>query len=248
MLPRSKFDALPETARYCFLLLGHVHDEISWLQRMAYAASRAKIRKSAIEKSGKMMQATFLCRLLLGKLFEFRKVMIAQNSPIQQFITDYFEPADRAAGAAKVAAIQEFYRTEKWIRVARNKHFLHYPTIEDVSDTLNDPMIEWHPEVVHGEHSANTLYLTSDVMANYAWFRLANPDNPMQGFDEALNTLRELAQLTLSAIEQSLGHFIDVNLMALSDHKKISLPVSQTLNDVDLNYFVKTEGVTQIED
>jgi hypothetical protein len=34
LMPSEKFNALSVGDRYCFLVLGHIHDEISWLQRM----------------------------------------------------------------------------------------------------------------------------------------------------------------------------------------------------------------------
>lgn len=239
-IPKDKFDRLSEADRYCFLLLGHIHDEISWLQRMAYVATRSAPRGSKLERAGNMMQATFLARLLLGKLFEFKKVMGAEGSPISQFIANYFRPDDKALGTAQVEAILGFYKKEKWIRVARNKHFLHYPALADVVGTLNDPELEWHVEIAHGKKSSNTFYPASDVMANYAWFRLANPNEPMKGLAEALDTIRELAQLTLSSLEQSIGYFVDKNLLELSTNAKIRIPALQSIHDVRLDYFVKT--------
>lgn len=239
-ISRAKFDALPEADRYCFLLLGHVHDELSWLQRMAYVASRSGPSGKEVEKSGNMMQATLLARLLLGKLFEFQIIMGGENSTISKFIANNFRPGDKSAGTAKVKAIIDYYIQEKWIRAARNKHFLHYPTQGDVTATLNDPEIEWEPEIYHGKKSSNTFYPTSDVLANYSWFRLANPEKPMEGFDEALHTIRDLANLTMSTLEQTIGYFVDEKLAKLSDSKVMKLQVSESIHEFRLNYFMKT--------
>lgn len=180
-IPREKFDALSEADRYCLLLLGHIHDEISWLQRMAFAASHRNRRGTDLEKSADLMPTTFLARLLLGKLFEFKKVMAADGSPIRNFISDFWRPGDQAAGSAQVEKILALFREEKWIRIARNKHFLHYPELGDVSETLQDKNIEWHVEIAHGKKSSNTFYPASDVFANYAWFARVNEKEPMAG-------------------------------------------------------------------
>ena len=100
-VPRDRFDALSPEEKYCFLLLGHVHDEISWLQRMAYAASRQKPRESEVECSASMMQAMFMARLFLGKLFEIH-VALDKSKPLQEFIALYFKPDDSSAGEEKV--------------------------------------------------------------------------------------------------------------------------------------------------
>lgn len=238
-IPKVKFDALSEVDRYCVLLLGHVHDELSWLQRIAYVASRSVTRGNSLQRSGNMMQVTFLTRLLLGKLFEFKQVMGKQNSSISQFIAKNFHPDDPKIGQAKVKELQDFYSKEEWIRVARNKHFLHYPNLEDVRETLNDPKIDWRLEIAHSKKSSNTFYPTSDVLANYAWFRLANPSHPLKGLGEALDTTRELALLTLSVLERSIINFVDSHLHPLSEHTVVKIPVKGTVHEMRLNYFVK---------
>ena len=184
-----------------------------------------------------MMQTTFLVRLMIGKLHEFNNIL---GDPIRGFITRYFDPQSEAVGQATVEQIREVHSIEKWISPARNKHFLHYPKFNDVGDTLLGAEIEWHVEIAHGAKSGNTFYPTSDVLANYAWFRLANPDDPMQGFDDALMASLNLARLTLDAIERSIANFVNIRLMDLGDNKKVELPVAQNINDVRLDYFLKT--------
>lgn len=237
-IPKEKFDSLSEVDRYCFLLLGHVHDEISWLQRMALIASQSGLSDDAAQQSGDMMQMTFLARLLLGKLFEFKRVLSTDSSPLPQFIASSFDPEDEKVGRSRVDEILAYYRKEKWIRVARNKHFLHYPDFTDVIDTIKDPEIDWQVDIYHGKKSANTLFPTSDVMANYAWFRLANPKSPMEGFTEALDTIRELAKLTLGTLEYTLANFVDRRLLDLSDNEEIKLTVRDNLKDLRLSYFI----------
>ena len=238
-IPHDKFNALTIEEKYCFLTLGHVHDEISWLQRMAYIASKSDTKGHDLEMSGKMMQATFLARLLLGKLFEFKVVMGSSESIISKFITIYYCPSDKSTGSAQVKTISDYYLEEKWIRTARNKHFLHYPSLSDVQETLKDPNIEWLPEIAHGKISSNTFYPTSDVMANYAWLKLENPKEPMKGLNEALGTIRELALLTIKTLEQSIGYFVDDKLLKLSENHEIKLS-AESIYEIKLNYFVST--------
>lgn len=238
-IPQDKFKALSVEEKYCFLTLGHIYNEISWLQRMAYIFARSSSVGRDLESAANVMQATLLARLLLGKLFEFKIIMGENQSIISKFISNYYNPNDRSQGNAQVKILNDYYSKEKWIRTARNKHFLHYPTLADVSETLNDTNILWQPEIAHGKASSNTFYPTSDVMANYAWFKLANQDEPMKGFDEALGTIRELALLTINTLEQSIGYFTNEKLLALSDNREITL-VTQSINDIKINYFLAT--------
>lgn len=238
-IPQDKFNALTIEEKYCFLTLGHIYNEISWLQRMAYISSRSTSIGHDLESAGNMMQATLLARLLLGKLFEFKIIMGGNESPISRFIANYYKPQDENAGIAQVRILNDYYLKEEWIRTARNKHFLHYPTLADVTETLNDVNIVWQPEIAHGKASSNTFYPTSDVMANYAWFKLANPAKPMIGFDETLRTIRELALLTIDTLEKSIGYFTNEKLLALSDNQEIKL-AAESIHEIKINYFVAT--------
>lgn len=236
-IPPSRFKALTEEHQYCLLVLGHIHDELSWLQRMAVLTSRPHQFKNEVERQGGVMQVTMLARLLFGKLFEFQVLLSPQQSPIRRFISEFYRPSEPAASAARVDKILAQFETESWIRVGRNKHFMHYPSLNDVRETLNDPKIEWLLEVFHGKLSSNTFYPTSDVLANYAWFRLVNPDEPMKGLDEALSMLRSITSTTLQTLEQSIGYFIDVRLMPLSENERVRLNVP-SIHDQRLPYFV----------
>lgn len=238
-IPQDKFNALTTEEKYCFLTLGHIHDEISWLQRMSYIASKSDTNGHTIERSGNMMQATFLARLLLGKLFEFYEIMGGNESHISNFIAIYYNPQDTIAGKRQIKSIKDYYTDEKWIGRARNKHFFHYPKFGDVQETLTDPNLEWLPEIAHGKKSSNTIYPTSDVMANYAWFKLANPKEPMKGFEEALANIRELALLTIQTIEQSIGYFVNEKLLSFSENDEIKLS-AESIYEIKLNYFVST--------
>lgn len=238
-IPREKFEALSETDRYCFLLMGHVHNELSWLRRMTYIASRSGPNECEASNSGNMMQATFLVRMLLGKLFEFKNLLGAEHSIISKFISDYFHPDATNMGTDKVKEIIDCYGKDDWIRAAKNKHFLHYPTLSDVRETLSDKNIEWEPEIYHGVKSSNTFYPTSDVLANYAWFRLVSPDRPMEGLDFALLATRELSKLVLQALEQSMGNFIDINLAKIESSNEIKIEVPGSLHLMKLDYFMQ---------
>jgi hypothetical protein len=153
---------------------------------------------------------------------------------------DYFNPKDKSEGTAKIESILEHHKKKEWIRTARNKHFLHYPNQSDVDELLNDPQLEWDVTVVHGKKSSNTLYPASDVMANYAWFKLANTNKPMEGFDEALETILVLARETLNTLEQSIGFFIEERLINLSDNEEVTMHVSESIHDVRLSYFMNS--------
>ncbi|MNT57246.1 hypothetical protein D3C72_1946050 [compost metagenome] len=60
----------------------------------------------------------------------------------------------------------------------------------------------------------------------------------MEGFTEALDTIRELAKLTLGTLEYTLANFVDRRLLDLSDNEEIKLTVRDNLKDLRLSYFI----------
>lgn len=186
------------------------------------------------------MQTTLLFRLLLAKLFEFKQVMETEKATIQAFIVANYRPADHDAGMSRIEAIFQSYEDEAWIRIARNKHFLHYPTLADVRSTLDDKNVQWELEIVHGAKSSNTFYPTSDAFANYAWMKRANPEAPMRGLEDALAVLTKLASLTMETLEESIGHFVDANLMKLGDNEEVTM-LAPSISDLRLSYFIATD-------
>lgn len=231
------FAALLEEDRYCLLLAGHIHDELNWLQRMAFISTRQQNLGSSVERGGKMMQTTMLVRLLLGKLWEFNEVFSPQNAHLRAFVVKYYKPEEKDAGSNKVREILAAFESQEWLRSARNKHFLHYPKFGDIKDALNDANMEWHFESFHGKNSVNTFYPTADVLANYSWFRRVNVEKPTSGFEDAVDALIGLTRLTLDALEVSIAHFIDVNLVQFRDSKEITLS-GPPLRSLRLPYLV----------
>jgi len=241
-IPPEVFTALADHDKYALLLLGHIHDELSWLQRMAYVASRRIGDAGDLENSANMMQATFLARMMLGKLWEFRVVLKDQASPLAKFIVNNWRPDEAEAGTLRVQEILAAYESSAWLGVARNKHFLHYPRFSDVEDTIRDPNIVWEVQIAHGFKSRNTFYPSSDAFANYAWFRRVNEEEPMRGLEEALKVLDRVAVLAMDTLEEAIGYFVDRKLMPFSEHEEITI-YAPSIHDLRLGYFVSTEQI-----
>jgi len=238
-IPVAKFTALSIQDRYCLLLMGHIHDELSWLQRMAYIASRSEPGSSREANSANMMQALLVSRLFLGKLHEF--YVVFRDVPALRLFVEAHYSTTPGAGAVKVADIEASFNSHVWLRTARNQSFLHYPTLGQATPTLEDPNVVWDLEIIHGRKTANTMYPTADVFANLHWFKIANPQDAMGGLAGALDAAKGLALLVMQTLEQTIGNFVHRNLQDLSSHEVIRLPVRDSIYDVRIDYFMNVE-------
>jgi hypothetical protein len=238
-IPAAKFTALAVHDRYCLLLMGHIHDELSWLQRITYIASRSEPGTSREENSANLMQVLLVSRLFLGKLHEF--YVVFRDVPALRLFVEAHYSTTPGAGTQKVGEIEAAFNSHAWLRTARNQSFLHYPTLGQATTTLEDPKVVWDLEVLHGRNTANTMYPTADVFANMHWFKIANPQDAMGGLAGALDAAKGLAALVMQTLEQTIGNFVHQNLQDLSNHEVVRLPVRDSIHDVRINYFMNVE-------
>lgn len=206
--------------------MGHIQDELSWLQRMTYIASRSEPGSNREKNSASMMQVLLTSRLFLGKLHEF--YVVFRDVPVLRLFVEAHYSTIPGASTQKVAEIEAAFNSHVWLRTARNQSFLHYPTLGQATPTLEDPNVVWDLEILHGHKTANTLYPTADVFANMHWFKIANPKDGMGGLALALDAAKGLALLVMQTLEQTIGNFVHHNLQDLSSHQVIQLPVSFT--------------------
>ncbi|MNJ99103.1 hypothetical protein D3C87_168770 [compost metagenome] len=235
---QERFLELSVEMRYCVLLLSHIQHEISWLQRMMFIASRAPVNPDdEMEKNGTVMQASLVLRLLLGKLNEFR-ISVNDTPIILTFLQDWCDPDNPAAGAKKVTTLMELFESNHWLRSARNKHFLHYPTLNDVRNTLEDRDFEWRFDMYVANSSMNSLCPTADIMANLAWYKLVDSENAITGLDRAYDSMAKLSRDVIEVLESSLGYFIDRNVSRISEGKTVSMKARVCVNDIKLPFFM----------
>lgn len=242
IIPPARFSALSDDEKYAFLVLGHVYNELSWLQRTAILFSKSR-PKGEIQINGAVSQTLTAARLFLGKLNEFR-ILLNDQPLLKRFIVDHFDNADRPHGQRALDELMALFDGNPWLHTARNKHFLHYPKKNDVIDTILDTNINWEPEILHGEESANTLFPTSDVLGNYSWFRLADGTNPVRGLQDALKAAKELCGASLHIIERSLALFVNARMHPLSEYTEVELYVPK-IEDINIDFFMDYESLLQ---
>jgi len=238
------FTSLPAEEQYALLVLGHVVQEISWLQRMLYIARENIAPASEIEKDGDAFQLLFLTRLMLGKLKEF-DTLLRDEKKIVDFLVKNLESLSPGNGIAAVESVQAKFLSNSWIAKARNKHFLHYPKFNDVKSALGYVNEHWDYTVYHGEISTLTLYKTSDAFANLAWFDLADGEDPFRGLNNALDALLSIALEALTLIERAIGNQLGGALSREGDTKKINMTV-RSLSQQRFDFFCVLESGSSI--
>jgi hypothetical protein len=237
---QEQFSKLSIEQRYCVLLLGHIQHEISWLQRLMYITGRSGRNHTDLENAGQTMQGAIVLRLLLGKLNEFR-TKVEETKIIRTFLQDWCDPDEPREGAERITRLLALFSSNPWLQSARNRHFLHYPTLGNVRDTLEDENMQWDFEMFAADSTMNSIYPTADVMANLAWCRLVNPEDSLQGLNQAYGSMTELSGEVIQILELAIGHFVDRNLGSVLAGNKISLEVQTDVQDIRLPFFMSVK-------
>jgi hypothetical protein len=195
---------------YCLELTGHIQNEISWLQRAAYISSKEKIGKDFHTVAGQVMQTGIILRILIGKVNEVQ-VVLEKNKKVRAFLEQWYDVTNNGSGAALINEIEQAFEDNVWIRTGRNKHFLHYPSFNDVAEAMSTDGFQFELEIFHAEKMANTVYASADAFFNLAWFRLVDAD-PFAGFGAALDTVIGITKQLQELMHSATINFIRLNL------------------------------------
>ena len=196
---------------YCLELAGHIQNEISWLQRATYISSQVRINKDSPAAAGQVMQTGITLRILIGKLNEVQAVL-KENKKMKAFLERWYDLNNKASGAALLNEIEQAFGNNKWIQTGRNKHFLHYPTFNDVAEAMASDGFQVELEIFHADHLSNTVHASADAFFNLAWFRLVDAD-PFAGFGTALDTVIGLTKRLQELLHHATINFIRTNMV-----------------------------------
>jgi hypothetical protein len=238
--PNAEFRKISVENQYCYYLLSHAVQEISWLQRAAYVAlnsGKSEIgsdESRSAERAACVMQTCLLVRMLLGKTNELRELL--ESEIVRQFVWAWFDSSEPEHGKAALQELMDDFTKNQWLRTARHKHFLHYPKFNDARPTLEDPSFGGEIEVYLAPHTTNNLHSAADAFANLAWFKRVNNEKPFDGFKEAIEAMSALSV----RIETLLSHVVHGFLVGnvAYEKTKITVPVQTTLEAMRMPFFL----------
>lgn len=195
---------------YCLELAGHIHNELSWLQRATYISSQEKMDRNSPAVAGQVMQTGIILRVLIGKLNEVQ-VVLEKNKTMRAFLEKWYDIDNKASGVQLLLELEQAFGSNGWIRTGRNKHFSHYPSFNDVAEAMASDGFQVELEIIHAEKMANTVHASADAFFNLAWFRVVDAD-PIAGFGAALETVIELTKRLQGLLHSVTDNFIRANL------------------------------------
>ena len=207
MLSAAKLRALPETDRYVFALVGHIHNELMALQKMVLVAKPPLNAPGPVKDAGVGLTMLML-KTLLGKTYEALDTLKA-NKVADRLKANYFLNPNHLR---QWEDSLELFEKAPWLRLLRNQHSFHYISEGQWRETLTDDNLFDGAYVVLGSMYGNTFYHWSDALAALPMLRMVNREKPFEGLGTILDDIGVLLNRLLGALAEGIGSFIDAHL------------------------------------
>ena len=225
---------IDERERMFFVLLGFACNEIIILQKVALAIDVFNRDAEGIERQAYTVQASFIARLLIAKMFEawdklFKKLFF--KSPFGRDYEPNFSPKAKEA----LADLRKFFGQNRYVAALRNQYVFHYP-----SDELNAAMPgipddeDW--KIYLSETTGNSLYYLSEMVAGHAIIAEVNPDKAA-GYEKIMTDRDYVAGHIITLSTGCMNVFVKRHLgLRMEDGTPITIKVPDLLN-VELPFF-----------
>jgi len=234
--------ALKEDERYAYYMLGHMFNEMMFLQKLLHFATPVHEDRRPLRIEPEIAQTLFLIGVVAGKVWEIKLAFDEQR--MSQVLRESFWPL-LDDGSKSWARINRKIQKATWLKDVRNGHSFHYPSAKDWNSMMR-PTGGWTDDKIYvGEISGNTFYQGSAVTAHTWMFGGVDQANPQSAVtrtvDQSIDFLTELNNL----LEELLGKFITARLMTdESEPKEIDKVIAPDFTAVKLPFwtFASTRG------
>ena len=204
-IPIAAVRSLSPAERYAYYLLGHIFNELMFLQKLLKFALPIHDDERSFRKQPEMAQALCLFRIAAGKMFEAKLAL--ENPTMSQVLPVSFLLL--APGLSdRLEKLRFQVEHAEWLKNLRNQHSFHYPKFYQWA-TLIDPSPDWaDDDIFLAEQSGNVFYVGSDMLAQQWMFGQFDSENPAEAVEPMIKALIALIGDINGFLEDVLGAFI----------------------------------------
>ena len=205
----SAVRALVPEERYAYYLLGHVFNELMFLQKLLKFALPIHDDERSFRKQPEMAQALFLFRIAAGKVFEAK--LAFDNPTMSKVLPGSFLPL-KPGLMDRFKELKSRVETAEWLASLRNQHSFHYPKFHQWAK-LTEPASDWtDDDIFLGEQCANVFYAGSDALAQQWMFGQLDSANPQKAVEPMISALIVLIGEITGFLQDVLGAFVTQRL------------------------------------
>jgi hypothetical protein len=216
-IPLETVRRMSNEERYSYYLLGHMFNELMFLQKLAGFSLNGHNDERTARKNPEMAQALTVFRIATSKIWE---AQIALNSKeVSQTLRSKVFPK-LENGSVRLKNLNKAISDASWLNPVRNGLGFHFPRYTDWADYVQ-PNENWVDDVVIiGRHSGNTHYESSEAVAQHWFFDQFGSANTRDAVEPMIDEMIKLMGMMNSFLEDSISTIIAEELLTPSARPK----------------------------
>ncbi|SCY13794.1 hypothetical protein [Nitrosospira sp. Nsp13] len=235
-VPVSAIRKLSPHERYAYYLLGHIFNELMYLQKLTSFAMPKHKDTRAVRLGPELAQTLFILRIAASKVWEADICLTkhAVASVLKQTIFPLFPE-----GRVMLDTLQIKLKKAKWLSHIRNKLSFHYPKMEDWRD-VTTPTETWEDDsILMGDLSSNMFYSASESIAQHWMFGRIDMSDPKIGVRPMIEDMADLLSLMCTLLDELLTVFLrEIILDGNTEPKQIGKVSAADINSFAIPFWI----------
>lgn len=194
-LTKKQLLSLPEKERPLFFQLGHVFNEISFLNKLLLMVSSTEV--GGLERKGMAMQSMIVARIFIGKVFE-AWLMLEKELLKTKLMLDLDQHLPDEAKQA-LQHLKRYFGRSNLLATIRNKFSFHYLS-EHIDDVMNAVEDEKEFKLVLGDSYANTMHDFAEEIVSFAMLQKTDKESAQEAMDNIIGDLVKISGKLLTFI------------------------------------------------
>lgn len=194
-LTKQQLSSLPRHERALFFQLGHVFNEISFLNKLLLMVSNTEAKD--LERKGMAVQSMIVARIFIGKVFEAWR-MIEKELLEKKLMSDLEKYLPDDAKQA-LQNLETYFDENDLFRTIRNKFSFHYLS-GHIDETLNAIEDNRELKLFIGNRHANTLHDFAEEIVSFGMLRKTDEQSMQAAMDKIIGDLVQSSGMLLTFI------------------------------------------------
>lgn len=161
-LTKRQLLSLPEMERPLFFQLGHVFNEISFLNKLLFMVSNTEA--GGLESKGTTVQSMIVARIFVGKVFEAWRMLEKELLSTRLMLDLDKHLPDEAK--QELQHLKRYFGRNNLLATIRNKFSFHYLS-EHIDEVMNAVEDDREFRLVLGDSNANSVHEFAEEIVSF---------------------------------------------------------------------------------
>lgn len=228
-IPVEKIEALTDTQRWAYYLLGFIANEMGSILRLLGHSLDAHGDQRRFRHMPELIQSSMLFRLAAGKAFEAMLQLRTGEfrSVFKEIIEQHLEDAN-----ARWSEVNTAFNNATWLGALRNGGIFHYPKLSDWKD-ITKPNENWENDQFYFSEGPYSIFFDASEVIGQNWtLSTISKNAPPATKEEAQKRYEQLIDTTINLATLLQKFVVDSATVIIADHFFQGNPPTQELGTV----------------